>query len=191
MESIVRGEPVDCAQDRLVEPSFVGAYSRITMGVLDWIITAIRWFHLLAAVAWVGGGMFWLMVLRPALGRTGANGGTTRRSIGEEFRSLVNTAIGVLLITGIVLSATRLTDTAVTAFYVAVLVVKIVLALYMFYVVRFLRPRVYPDDEGIADGRLSRIKDRLTGTGALLIYGVIVLGLSDILNAIFENTLRS
>ncbi len=161
------------------------------MGVLDWIITTIRWFHLLAAVAWVGGGMFWLMVLRPALGRTGANGGKTRRSIGEEFRSLVNTAIGVLLITGIVLSATRLTDTAVTAFYVAVLVVKIVLALYMFYVVRFLRPRVYPGDEGIADGRLSRIKDRLTGTGALLIYGVIVLGLSDILNAIFENALRS
>jgi len=38
---------------------------------------------------------------------------------------------------------------------------------------------------------LSRIKDRLTGTGALLIYGVIVLGLSDILNAIFENALRS
>ena len=103
----------------------------------------------------------------------------------------MNTAIGVLLITGIVLSATRLTDTTVTAFYVVVLVVKIVLALYMFYVVRFLRPRVYPDDEGIADGRLSRIKDRLTGTGALLIYGVIILGLSDILNAIFEDALRS
>jgi uncharacterized membrane protein len=161
------------------------------MNVLDWIITAIRWFHLLAAVAWVGGGMFWLMVLRPALGRAGGNDGTTRRSIGEEFRSLVNTAIGVLLITGIVLSATRLTDTAVTAFYVAVLVVKIVLALYMFYVVRFLRPRVYPGDEEIAGGRLSRIKDRLTGTGALLIYGVIILGLSDILNLIFQNAARS
>ena len=161
------------------------------MDVLDWIITTIRWFHLLAAVTWVGGGMFWLMVLRPALGRTSGNGGTTRRSIGEEFRSLVNTGIGALLITGIVLSATRLTDTAVTAFYVAVLVVKIVLALYMFYVVRFLRPRVYPDDEGIADGRLRRIKDRLTGTGALLIYGVLILGLSDILNTIFEDALRS
>jgi uncharacterized membrane protein len=161
------------------------------MNVLDWIVTAIRWFHLLAAVAWVGGGMFWLMVLRPALGRAGADGGATRRSIGEEFRSLVNTAIGVLLITGIVLSATRLTDTAVTTFYVAVLVVKIVLALYMFYVVRFLRPRVYHDDEGIEGARLRRIKHRLTGTGALLIYGVIILGLSDILNAIFENSARS
>ena len=161
------------------------------MNVLDWILTAIRWFHLLAAVAWVGGGMFWILVLRPALGRSDETGGATRRSIGEEFRDLVNTAIGVLLVTGIVLSATRLTDNAVTTPYVAVLVVKIVLALYMFYVVRFLRPRVYPGDEEIAGGRLSRIKDRLTGTGALLIYGVIILGLSDVLNALFEKAARS
>ena len=161
------------------------------MNVLDWIVTAIRWFHLLAAVAWVGGGMFWLMVLRPALGKSDVNGGPVRRSIGEEFRSLVNTAIGVLLITGIVLSATRLTDNAVTATYVGVLVVKIVLALYMFYVVRFLRPRVYPDNAGVAGGRMARVKDRLTSTGALLIYGVIILGLSDILNVLFEKAVRS
>jgi putative copper export protein len=135
--------------------------------------------------------MFWLMVLRPALVRTGADGGVTRRSIGEEFRSLVNTAIGVLLVTGIVLSAARLTDNAVTTFYVAVLVVKIVLALYMFYVVRFLRPQVYPDDDGKEDGRLRRIRDRLTGTTALLIYGVVILGLSDVLNALFESAVRN
>ena len=160
------------------------------MNVLDWIITAIRWFHLLAAVAWVGGGMFWLLVLRPALERTDTNDGTIRRSIGGEFRSLVNTAIGVLLVTGIVLSATRLTDTAVTTFYVAALVVKIVLALYMFYVVRFLRPRIYPDDEGIERDRSRRIRDRLTSTTALLVYGVVILGLSDLLNALFESALR-
>ena len=157
------------------------------MNVLDWILTAIRWFHLLAAVAWVGGGIFWILVLRPALNRAGGNGYESRRAIGEEFRSLVNTAIGVLLITGIVLSATRLTDNAVTTPYVAVLVVKIALALYMFYVVRFLRPQVYPRNQDV--GRMRRAGHRLTGNGALLIYGVIILGLSDILNALFENAL--
>ena len=161
------------------------------MNVLDWILTAIRWFHLLAAVAWVGGGMFWILVLRPARARSDETGGATRRSIGEEFRNLVNTAIGVLLVTGIVLSATRLTDNAVTTPYVAVLVVKIVLALYMFYVVRFLRPRVYPDGHEVAGSRLARARDRLTSTGALLIYGVIILGLSDVLNALFEDAARS
>ena len=160
------------------------------MNVLDWILIAIRWFHLLAAVAWVGGGMFWVLVLRPALRRSNDTGGGARRSVGEEFRNLVNTAIGVLLVTGIVLSATRLTDTAVTTPYVAVLVVKIILALYMFYVVRFLRPRVYPDGQETEDGRIARARERLTSTGALLIYGVIILGLSDVLSALFENAVR-
>ena len=146
---------------------------------------------MLGAVAWVGGGMFWILVLRPALERSSDTGSGTRRAIGEEFRNLVNTAIGVLLVTGIVLSATRLTDTAVTAPYVAVLVVKIILALYMFYVVRFLRPRVYPDGHEVADSRMGKVRDRLTSTGALLIYGVIILGLSDVLNALFENAVRS
>lgn len=167
------------------------ASSHIHMNVLDWIVTAIRWFHLLAAVAWVGGGMFWLFVLRPALERSGTNGAVSRRTIGEEFRGLVNTAIGVLLVTGIVLSATRLTDPSVTTPYVAVLVVKIVLALYMFYVVRFLRPRVYPDDEGYNGSRVRRLRHRLTGSGALLIYGVVILGLSDVLSLLFENAVRS
>ena len=104
---------------------------------------------------------------------------------------MVNTAIGVLLVTGIVLSATRLTDNDVTTPYVAVLVVKIVLALYMFYVVRFLRPRVYPDSANAGGSRIGRAKDRMTSTGALLIYGVIILGLSDVLNALFEKAARS
>ena len=195
MGRTIRGElrPEAASRDRVgpVEPPFAKACLRGSMNVLDWILTAIRWFHLLAAVAWVGGGIFWILVLRPALRKSDDTGGATRRSIGEEFRNLVNTAIGVLLITGIVLSATRLTDTAVTTPYVAVLVVKIVLALYMFYVVRFLRPRVYPDSANAGGSCIGRAKDRMTSTGALLIYGVIILGLSDVLNALFENAVRS
>lgn len=179
MGCTVRGEPV--------EPPLPKTCLRGNMNVLDWILIAIRWFHLLGAVAWVGGGIFWIFVLRPALDRVGGVGYESRRTIGEEFRSLVNTAIGVLLVTGIVLSATRLTDNAVTAPYVAVLVVKIGLALYMFYVVRFLRPQVYPLNQDV--GRMRRAGHRLTGNGALLIYGVIILGLSDVLNALFENAL--
>ena len=135
--------------------------------------------------------MFWILVLRPAIETSDSTEGATRRSVGEEFRDLVNTAIGVLLVTGILLSATRLTDNAVTAPYVAVLVVKIVLSLYMFYVVRFLRRRVYPGSPDAGGGRMGGVRDRLTSTGSLLIYGVIILGLSDVLNALFENAIRS
>ena len=125
------------------------------MNVLDWILVAIRWAHALAAVAWVGGGIFYLLVLRPALRRSSGNM-EANRAIGEEFRGVVNTAIAVLLLTGVLLSVSRLTDSAVTVPYVAALVIKVALALYMFYVVRFLRPGVYRGDADSGVGWLPR-----------------------------------
>ena len=143
----------------------------------------------MAAVAWVGGGMFYLMVLRPAVQQARGLPPEISRSIGVEFRGLVSTAIAILLLTGVILSASRLTQDAVTSPYVAVLVVKIVLALYMFYVVRFMRQDSYPEDPELGDSRWQRLTGRLTGTTALLVTGVVVIGLSDVLDGLLENAL--
>lgn len=145
----------------------------------------------MSAVAWVGGGIFYLMVLRPAIRRAQGLPADTGRAIGVEFRSLVSTAIAVLLLTGVILSVSRLTEDAVTSPYVAVLVVKIVLALYMFYVVRFMRQNSYPEDQELGDSRWQRLLGRLTGTTALLVTGIVVIGLSDVLDGLLENALVS
>ena len=158
------------------------------MDVLDWILVAIRWGHALAAVAWVGGGMFYILVLRPSFRRAPASP-ESHRAIGAEFRGLVSTAIAVLLLTGVVLSVSRLTSDAVTIPYVGVLVAKISLALYMFYVVRFLRRRAYPEETDRDGGWLSRATGLITSTTAVLIIGVVVFGLSDVLDLLFENKL--
>jgi len=174
---------------------------------LDWILVAIRWGHALAAVAWVGGGMFYILVLRPSLRRRPASP-ETRQDIGTEFRGLVNTAIGVLLVSGAVLAVSRLTSDAVTIPYVAVLAVKVALALYMFYVVRFLRRRAYPEENspippfakacpersrrggwGGFCSWWSRARGLLTSTNGVLIAGVVVFGLSDVLDLLFEKAL--
>jgi hypothetical protein len=102
---------------------------------------------------------------------------------------LVNTAIAVLLITGIVLTASRLTANSVTIAYVIVLSVKIALALYLFYIVRFLRQRAYPEEIAAGNGWWPRLKSGLTGTTGILIIGVIIFGLADVLSALFENSL--
>ena len=80
------------------------------MDTLDWILLAIRWGHAVSAVAWVGGGIFYLMVLRPAIRQSQGLPKDTGRAIGVEFRGLVSTAIAVLLISGVILSASRLTE---------------------------------------------------------------------------------
>lgn len=158
------------------------------MTVLDWIVVLIRWSHALGAVAWVGGGLFYLMVLRPAFRRAPV-GPEVSRSIGLEFRSLVHTGIAVLLVTGVILSASRLTQDTIGLAYVVVLSIKVVLALYLFYVVRFLRQRAYPGEDSPAGGRWRRVRNQLTGTTAILILGVVIFGLADVLSALFESSL--
>lgn len=158
------------------------------MNVLDWVLVLIRWGHALGAVAWVGGGIFYILVLRPAFRRTHVPS-EANRAIGAEFRGLVNTAIAVLLITGVILMASRLTADTVTLPYVAVLGLKIALALYMFYTVRFLRQRAYPEDLSEGDRWSLRMRRRLTSTTAVLVTGVIVFGLADVLKALFESSL--
>ena len=158
------------------------------MNPLDWILLAIRWGHALGAVAWVGGGIFYLVVWRPANRRAPAPE-RTGRIMGAEYRGLVNTAISVLLLTGVILSVARLTEDNITLAYVAVLVVKIVLACYMFYIVRFLNPRSYPEDLPTVSGWLGKAKSSLTSTTAVLIIGLIVFGLADVLSALFEDSL--
>jgi len=158
------------------------------MDALDWLLVAIRWGHALGAVAWVGGGIFYILVLRPALSRSRVPS-KARGAIGAEFRGLVNTAIAVLLIPGVILTDSRLTAENVTLPYVAVLALKVALALYMFYIVRFLRQRAYPEDAPVPGGWRARTRRALTSTTAVLIIGVIVFGLADVLAALFESSL--
>ena len=155
------------------------------MDLLDWILVAVRWGHALGAVAWVGGGIFYLLVLRPAF-RHAPSGADSRRAIAGEFRGLVNTAIALLIITGIVLSAARLTAEAVTLAYVLVLAVKVALALYMFGMIWFVRRRGGPETEPAPTGLLGRLRRDLTSSTAILIAGVLVIGLADVLTALFE-----
>ena len=161
------------------------------MGVLDWILVIIRWGHALAAVSWVGGGVFYLMVLRPAIRRSQGLPPNTGAAIRDEFRGLVTTAIAVLLLTGAILSVARLTSEAATIPYTAVLVVKIVLALFMFYVVRYIRRGDYGEQRDTGDSLTQRVFHRLTSPVALLVVGFVVIGLSDVLDALFENALVS
>ena len=159
------------------------------MGVLDWILVIIRWGHALAAVAWVGGGAFYLLVLRPAIRRSQGLPPETGAAIRDEFRGLVTTAIAVLLLTGAILSVARLTGDAASIPYAVVLGVKIALALYMFYVVRIVRRGDYGEQQDGGGGVLRRTARRLSSPMALLVIGIVVIGLSDVLDALIEDAL--
>src|SRR5258708_1418516 len=92
---------------------------------------AMRTAHVLAAGAWIGGSIVYLLVITPAL-RIGEASREVGARIAALFRSLVNAAIGVLLVTGVFLIADRLGAGAGTITYLGALGLKIVVSLAMF-----------------------------------------------------------
>ena len=104
----------------------------VGMSISDVFLLLVRWLHLVAAASWVGGGVFYMLVLRPAIRRAGESGSTIPAAVGREFRSLVGLCIAVLVLTGAILTFDRLTSPATDTAYVATLAVKVSLAVIMF-----------------------------------------------------------
>ena len=97
------------------------------------LIVAIRWLHAIAATVWVGGTLFYVLVLNPSLAtlKGGTERATLSRAVGQHFRDATQAAVAVVLLTGAVLTFDRLSQPHVDRAYVVVLAVKIALALVM------------------------------------------------------------
>ena len=175
-------------------PRIAQTYDRVSkdsMSFTDVLLLAIRWLHAIAAVAWVGGGIFYFLVLRPAVRASAAQGLPGYAEAGRRFRHLVGTAMAVLIITGAVLTISRLTSEHGGLPYIVVLAIKVGLAIYMFYLARFhLRPGSIDEaDEGV--GWFRNAYRMATGATTVLVLGVIVFLLADILAGLVEQSLKS
>jgi len=158
------------------------------MIVSEVLFLLIRWIHSVAAVAWVGGGLFYLLILRPYLRRT-SNG--IEVAVGRDFRTLVTIAMGILLVTGSIMTFERLGSGLIGTPYVIVLAMKIVLAIYMFYLVRFVRLQTRRNSAEPRSARYKLWTSALFSGTTMVILGISVFLLADILSTIFEAGLKS
>jgi uncharacterized membrane protein len=154
----------------------------------------VRWLHIVAAVAWVGGSLYYLAVLRPAARRSSAESSPLYQRAGVEFGALVDTAIIILALTGAVLAFDRLSSRYATVPYFTVLAVKAALSVWMFLLAHSrLRGRramfQQAVDGGVASWRISLAR-ALTWGNLLAVLGVAVVLLSDLLRALYEMALR-
>jgi uncharacterized membrane protein len=151
----------------------------------DWLIILARWVHAIAALAWVGGSIFFAAVLRPA---AAANPDIMRKAmgpIGAAYREIVDISIAALLVSGIVLMFNRLTGDDATVAWAIVFGVKLALALWMFYLVWRLRQSGYQPTPG--KGPLAKLS-WLLGYNALVFLGVIVFMLATVLRELYEKS---
>src|SRR5258708_679667 len=142
----------------------------------------VRAAHILAASAWVGGSIFYLIVVLPAL-RLAAPVPALAAQIASLFRRMVNICIGVLLLTGAYLTFDRLTQTTLGWPYLVVLGIKIVVAIGMFVLA------IYLGQSNIR--RLAKQSTRLSKVAPqlMLALGILVFVLGALLNTLFEATI--
>lgn len=142
----------------------------------------VRVAHILAASAWVGGSLFYLVVVTPAL-RLGSPDPAVAAQIASLFKRMINICIAVLLLTGAYLMFDRLAQTTLGSPYLIVLGVKVVAALAMFVIA------IYLGQSNIR--RLAKRSTRLSKAAPqlMLALGILVFVLGALLNSIFEATL--
>ena len=142
----------------------------------------VRAAHILAAAAWVGGNILYLVAVIPAL-RSSGPAPAVAAQIAALFRRIVNVCIGVLLLTGAYLMFDRLTQTALGWPYLVVLGLKIAAAMAMFVLA------IYLGQSNIR--RLAKRSTRLSRAAPqlMLALGIIVFILGALLNGLFEATI--
>ena len=143
------------------------------------IRTLVRVAHILAGAAWVGGSIFYLLVVMPALRSIGPSPALAAK-IAELFKRMVNICIGVLLLTGGYLVFDRLAQTTLGMSYLIVLAIKIVAAIAMFVLA------IYMAQSNIR--RLAKRSTRLSRATPqlMLALGILVFILGALLNNLFE-----
>ena len=165
------------------------------MSLSDTFMLVVRWLHLVSAAAWVGGSIFYLVVLRPALRRSPEGSRLINVAAAMEFRALVDTCVYVLIATGVILTLHRLTPGVVGAPYVVVLGAKIGLSVWMFALAWSRRRRTsvteaFREEDAPPASRLGRMLRAISGYNTIVILGLVVFLLSDLLKTLFELALR-
>ena len=165
------------------------------MSLTEVFLLIVRWLHLVSAAAWVGGSVFYLIVLRPALRRSPEGSGLVSLATATEFRALVETCVYVLIATGVILTLNRLTPGVVGAPYVVVLGLKIALSVWMFVLAWTRRRRTsvteaFREESAPPATTLSKVLRSISGYNTIVILGLIVFLLSDLLKILYELALK-
>ena len=153
------------------------------IAAVDWLMWLVRWTHAVSAVAWVGGSIFFAVVLRPVVAANPGLGRQLMGPIASVYKELVDAAVLALVVSGIVLMFDRLTGSEVSPTWFIVLGVKLALALWMFYLVWRFRRSGYRATPGLG---ILRRASWLLGYNAIVAIGLTIYLLAGLLSTLLS-----
>ena len=171
------------------------------MTVSEGFLLLIHWVHNVSAVAWVGGSLLHVLVLRPVL-QAYPSSSSIAQAFAIQFRSVIDVCILTLLVTGSIMLFDRLTPGNLGLAYIVAVIIKISAALWLFSMAYRLRrrlrnkPLVEPtvnvsQSHTIHMGVFTRMKNGVSGASGTAFVGVGILLLADVLRWLVEQNLRT
>ncbi len=138
---------------------------------------------MIGAVAWLGGSIFFALILRPIASHV-EEVQNVMPLIGRRFQELADVTVLSLVVSGIILMVSRIsTQDATTAWFI-VLGVKLTIAAWMFITVWRFRGK---STEDLYQGIFGRIS-RSLGYNVIPTLGVIVFLLASLLRLLIEKS---
>ena len=139
---------------------------------IDLITIFIKWLHSIAAMSWVGGSIFFALIIRPVQSSMNRKYSVVFKNISIIYRDLVDISVIGIILSGIFLMFTKLSEN-ITNEWMIVFIIKLFISVIMFYLVWRFRQKdfSYTSNSKGLYGRLSF----LLGYNAIIFFGVIIL----------------
>ena len=100
--------------------------------IADILLLIVRWIHISTAVIWVGGGIFYLIAVRPIKYTANRYLNETIPSINKNLTHISDISILSLTSTGTIIMLNALLQQNLTALYISILVIKLFLSVLIF-----------------------------------------------------------
>ena len=138
---------------------------------IDLITIFIKWLHSIAAMSWVGGSVFFALIIRPVQSSMNRKYYVVFKNISIIYRDLVDISVIGIILSGIFLMFTKLSEN-ITNEWMIVFIIKLFISVIMFYLVWRFRQKdfSYTSNSKGLYGRLSF----LLGYNAIIFFGVII-----------------
>ena len=146
---------------------------------IEWVMISARWVHAVSATTWLGGSVFFAVVLNPVYKMNSEKIGALMGPINNIYKELVDISIVALIVSGLILMFDALTGKPATITWFLIFGLKLVIALWMFFLVWRFRQAHYKQ---LSVNPVLRPISHLFGYNAMIFLGLIVFFLAAVLN---------
>ena len=162
----------------------------------DFLLLSIRWIHLVAASMWIGGSLFYLFILGPALKKQGhedrQNKGSLNNIISLNFKRMVDICLWTLVISGSVILVDRATGNHLNTMYLIAISVKLLLVTILISIIFTKRRLKFSQlDDSQESPLLKKIGYRIAQWQTVAYLGLFILFITEILRFAVELSLSN